>query len=106
MKLLLCAAAALTLSLSTMNAQDKADVITANKTEVTKKASKTQAVEMKKTATLESKSEKAVLREDTEGAKGNYSSKKDKEVKKVTKKTDAQLKKEKKAKQKAKSIDN
>jgi hypothetical protein len=106
MKLFLCAIAALTLSISTMNAQEKADVITANKTEVTKKANKTQLVEVNKTATEDSKSEKAVLREDTKGAKGNYSSTKDQEVKKEGKKTDAQLKKEKKAKQKAKSIDN
>jgi hypothetical protein len=106
MKLFLCAIAALTLSVSTMNAQENADAVTANKTKVAKKANKTQSVEMKKTATKESKSEKAVLREDTKNAKSDYNSTTDK----ASTKTDAQLITEKKAKQKkkqkVKDIDN
>jgi len=113
MKLFLCAAAALTLSVSTMNAQDKADVVKANKTQVVKESGRTQSVEMKKEATKEIKSTKAVMREDSKGAKGNYAESKKSQEKKATKTTDAKKadakaskeKKEKKAKQKVKSID-
>lgn len=60
---------------------------------------------MKKAATKESKSSKAVMREDAKDAKGNYAAPKSKQVKKAAKKTDAQLIEEKKAKQKAKAKD-
>jgi hypothetical protein len=106
MKLFFCAVAALTLSVSTMNAQEEADVINVSKTQVVKKADKIQLVEMKKVAKKENKSLKTEMREDAKDAKGNYAAPKKKELKKVTRKTDAELVKEKKAKQKNKSIDN
>ncbi len=81
MKLFLCAVAALTLSVSTVNAQEKADVINTSKTQVVKKASKTQSLEkadktqsleMKKAAKKKNKSSKSVMREDAKGVKSNY----------------------------------
>ena len=119
MKIFLCAAAALTLSVCTMNAQEKADVINASKTQVVKKVNQTQEVKKAKVVTKKKRSSKAVIREDAEGANGNHVAPKKKQVKKavraqqgskrkakVVKKSESDLINEKKAKQTVKKVDN
>ena len=125
MKILLCSMAALTLSVCTMSAQQKADVVNAKKTQVVKKTENNQEAKQTKVVSSKKAARKAVITKSadqlyTETKEGQLEAKKIAEkqasksvAKKVVrkeaqdvKKSESDLIREKKAKQTVKKVDN
>jgi len=126
MKILLCSIAALTLSVCTLNAQQKADVVNAKKTQVVKKSENNQEAKQAKVVGSKKVARKAVTTKSadqlyTETKEGKLEAKKIAEkqeasksvAKKVVrkeaqgvKKSESDLINDKKAKQTVKKIDN